>query len=179
MNHLEQLVGEWYEYSGYFVRRNILVGKRVKGGYDCELDVVAFHPASGHLVQIEPSLDAHSWEKRAARFKKKFAAGRKYIPALFSGVTVPDTIDQIALFVFASNAHVKELAGGRVATAAEFYSDIIRGLRGKKVAKEAVPEQFPLLRTMQYCLEYERQLFHESDVAGETQPFLMRNTTTL
>ena len=26
-NYLEQLVAEWYEYQGYFVRRNVLVGK--------------------------------------------------------------------------------------------------------------------------------------------------------
>ena len=39
MNYLEQIVGEWYEYSGYFVRRNILVGKRSKGGYEGELDI--------------------------------------------------------------------------------------------------------------------------------------------
>ena len=27
-NFLEQLVTEWYEYRGYFVRRNVPVGKR-------------------------------------------------------------------------------------------------------------------------------------------------------
>ena len=43
-NHLESLVAEWYEFRGYFVRRNVPVGKRPKGGYDCELDIVAFHP---------------------------------------------------------------------------------------------------------------------------------------
>ena len=39
-NHLEQLIAEWYEFQGYFVRRNVLVGKRSKGGYECELDVI-------------------------------------------------------------------------------------------------------------------------------------------
>ena len=43
-NYLEQLVAEWLEYQGYFVRRNVLVGKRAAGGYECELDVVAFNP---------------------------------------------------------------------------------------------------------------------------------------
>ena len=38
-NHLESLVAEWYEFRGYFVRRNIRVGKRSKGGYECELCV--------------------------------------------------------------------------------------------------------------------------------------------
>ena len=61
MNHLEQIVGEWYEYSGYFVRRNVLVGKRSKGGYEGELDIVAFNPQTDHLVHIEPSLDADAW----------------------------------------------------------------------------------------------------------------------
>ena len=25
-NHLEQMIAEWYEYQGYFVRRNVFVG---------------------------------------------------------------------------------------------------------------------------------------------------------
>ncbi len=36
-NFLEQLVAEWYEHQGYFVRRNVQVGKRTKGGYEGEL----------------------------------------------------------------------------------------------------------------------------------------------
>jgi hypothetical protein len=39
-NHLEALVAEWYEVRGYFVRRNVQVGKRPKGGYECEFDIV-------------------------------------------------------------------------------------------------------------------------------------------
>ena len=154
MNHLEQIVGEWYEYSGYFVRRNVLVGKRAKGGYEGELDVVAFHPATKHLVHIEPSLDADTWKRREERFARKFRLGRKYIPEMFSGVGIPVEIDQIALFVFASNANVKSVGGGTVATAAtaaEFYASVVDGLRGKKVAKGAVPEQFGLLLTVKHC----------------------------
>ncbi len=63
-NHLEQLVAEWYEFQGYFVRKNINVGKRLRGGYECELDIVAFHPKTKKLVQVETSMDADSWDKR-------------------------------------------------------------------------------------------------------------------
>lgn len=69
-NYLEQLVAEWYEYHGYFIRQNVLVGKRPKGGYEGELDIVAFHPESKHLAHIEPTMDAHSWAKREERFEK-------------------------------------------------------------------------------------------------------------
>jgi hypothetical protein len=54
-NHLEDLAAEWYQFQGFFVRRNVQVGKRLRGGYDCELDVVAFHPAERRLIHIEPS----------------------------------------------------------------------------------------------------------------------------
>src|SRR5258708_1364839 len=96
-NYLEQLVGEWYEFKGYFVRRSIRVGRRPAGGHEGELDVVAFHPTKRHLVHIEPSVDAHSWDKREERYAKKFAAGRKYIPEIFKGFDLPTDIEQIAL----------------------------------------------------------------------------------
>lgn len=154
MNHLEQLVSEWYEYRGYFVRRNVQVGKRLKGGYECELDIVAFHPEHQHLIHIEPSMDAHTWAKRESRFTKKFGAGRKYIPTLFKGIVLPSKIEQIALLGFASNANNKTLAGGRVMTASELFAEIVTGISSKRVAKAAVPEQYPLLRTIQFACEH-------------------------
>jgi hypothetical protein len=76
INFLEQLAAEWYEFRGYFVRRNVRVGPRPNGGHECELDVVAFHPKKRHLVQIEPSMDADSWAQREQRYAKKFTAGK-------------------------------------------------------------------------------------------------------
>ncbi len=75
-NFLEQLTAEWYEFRGYFVRRNIHVGPRERCGWECELDVVAFDPKRKHLIQIEPSMDADPWETRERRFRKKFEAGQ-------------------------------------------------------------------------------------------------------
>ena len=154
MNHLEQLVAEWYEYRGYFVRRNIQVGKRDKGGYDCELDVVAFHPEKQHLVHVEPSMDADAWATREARFAKKFSAGLSHIPALFKGIVLPSKIEQIALLGFASIANVKLLAGARIMTTAELFAEIVAGISGKRVASAAIPEQYPLLRTIQFACEH-------------------------
>lgn len=161
VNHLEQLVGEWFEYNGYFVRRNVLVGRRPNGGYDCELDVVAFNPRTRHLVHAEPSLDADSWAKRERRFQHKFKTGRDHIPELLHGYDVPIEIDQIALFLFGSKANHNSIGGGRLVLVSELYQEITLGLRGKSVKSNAVPEQFPLLRTIQQSLEYESLLFVE------------------
>lgn len=99
-------------------------------------------------------MDAHSWAKREERYAKKFEAGRKYIPNLFKGIALPSNIEQIALLGFASNANVKTIAGARIMTTSELFVEIVADLSGKKVAKAAVPEQYPLLRTIQFACEH-------------------------
>jgi hypothetical protein len=53
MNFLEQLTSEWYAYRGYFVRTNVKFGRRPAGGYEGEMDVVAFDPLKKVLVHVK------------------------------------------------------------------------------------------------------------------------------
>ena len=72
---------------------------------------------------------------------------------------------------------MKELGGGRVATTAELLAEIVDGLKGKRVANAAVPEQFPLLRTIQLCCENARSVFGDgtsNDVLQRTCRFAAR-----
>jgi len=158
-NFLEQLVAEWYEYRGYFVRRNIAVGKRTKGGYECELDIVALDPVRRHLVHIEPSMDAESWEKRERRFKTKFDAGRKYIPGLFPGFDLPNEIEQIAILALASKTNHPTLGGAKVLIVSDLLREIMEDLSEKKLASSTVPEHHALLRTLQFVVEYRKKVF--------------------
>jgi hypothetical protein len=154
MNHLESLVAEWYQFQGYFVRRNVLVGKRAKGGYECELDVVAFNPELQKIVHIETSLDTNTWKKRQRRFSKKFKAGKKYIPGLFKGITLPKSIEQVALLRQGGRKRAgKNLGGGKIKLIEDFMDEIRQGTN-RPVGKEAISEGFPLLRTLQYASEY-------------------------
>ena len=125
-NYLEQLIAEWYEYKGYFIRQNVWVGRRARGGYECELDIVAFHPGNNRLVQIEPSMDASSWKERERRYEKKFEAGRKYIPELFQGLRIPTEIEQIAVLVFASKQNHETLAGGKIVLSVSYSQKYLR-----------------------------------------------------
>ena len=161
LNHLEQIVAEWLEYQGYFVRRNVKVGKRKEGGYECELDIVALHPQKIKLVQYEPSTDAHSWDKREGRYKKKFEAGKKHIPSLFSGLSVPENLEQFAVFVFGSDVNHKVVGGGKGLMIADLLKEIVDDLKTKKISKDFVPEQYPLLRVPQLACEYHHTLFTE------------------
>jgi len=157
-NYLEQLVAEWYEFRGYFVRRNIMVAPRSNGGFESELDVVAYHPKEKLLVHIEPSMDAHSWEVRERRYAKKFELGRKHIPTLFTGIDLPQNIRQIALLGFASKANHTHLGGGEIMLVNELLLEILSEIKDKRIASEAIPEHLSILRTLQFVSEYRKDI---------------------
>lgn len=152
-NHLEQLTAEWLEHRGYFVRQSVLVGPRPKGGYEGELDIVALNPTTGHLIHIECSLDAASWEQRERKFTAKFERGQRFVPSLFKGLEIPNQLDQVALLLFAGGVRT-EVGGGRVVRVADFISEITSHLAKYHPAKSAVPSGLPLLRTLQLAAHF-------------------------
>jgi hypothetical protein len=155
-NHLEDLVAEWLEYNGYFVRKSVLVGKRDKGGFEGELDVVAVHPQTKHLLHVECSLDAHTWDKREERFNGKFERGRKYIGSLFEGFDLDAEPDQVALLMMGGGGRT-HVGGARIVWVPDFVGEIMTALAIKSPLKNAVPTTLPLLRTMQLAAQPPRR----------------------
>ena len=145
-NHLEQLVAEWLEFKGYFVRRNVKVGKLSHGGHEGELDIVAYHPLDNHLMQIEPSIDAHTWEKREERFRKKFDSGRKYITSeILPWLPHNKRFEQWAVLCKSDRNH-QEVGGGKVVPIRKLYRMIASDIMAVgDPARNVIPEQFPLL----------------------------------
>lgn len=148
MDYLEHLTREWYEYQGYFVRQALWVGLGPDGSYECELDVVAFHPLHRHVVQVEPSFDLLPREEHEAHFRTKFDAGKKYLHRLF-GVSARLHIEQIALIATPAAQPHGTVGGGRVLHLAEFIADIVQRFEELGPAGEPVSDQWPLMRTLQ------------------------------
>lgn len=157
MSHLESLIGEYLEWQGFLIKRNIKVGRLGHGGWEMELDIVGYDPHSGALVQYEPSIDSLSWEAREARYKKKFEAGRKYVfTEIFSWLPKSTHLKQIAVFI----AHPQgrdTIAGGKLISVDELMAEIRAQViaRGPMI-RNAISEHYPLLRTIQmshagYC----------------------------
>lgn len=160
MSHLETLIAEYLDIRDFVVRKNLKVGRLGHGGWQMELDVVGYSPKEGVIEHYEPSVDAHNWETREARYIKKFENGRKYIlEEVFPWVPKNTTIRQFAVFPSRSKDR-KELAGGLVMSIDELMAEIRNfvKLRGP-MCKNAIPEQYPLLRTLQLdCSGYVRRI---------------------
>jgi hypothetical protein len=150
MSHLEQLLAEYHEWLGRVVKCNVKVGKRARGGYEMELDIVAYDPQATRIIHVEPSLDALSWAKREARYAKKFEAGRKYIlPELFPWLPAETPIEQRAVLISAADNR-RTLAGAQVCSVDELIAEIKSAVSCKGVAsRAAISEHYPLLRTIQ------------------------------
>lgn len=148
MDYLEKLVREWYEFQGYFVRQALSVGLGPEGSYECELDVVAFHPLHCHVVQVEPSFDLLPFAERESQLRTKFDAGKKYLHRLF-GIAPRLHIEQIALIATPMAPTHRTIGGGRVARLAELVTDIVQRFEELGAAGEPVSDQWPLIRTLQ------------------------------
>jgi hypothetical protein len=155
-NFLESLISEWLQYKGMFVRTNVFVGPREKGGYECELDVVAIDLQEKRILHYEPTMDALSWSEREKRFKRKFDAGKKYIPNLFLDFMKihPDWIEQYAVLGFGSDKNRKKIGGGIIITAKNLFKQILEDIKDKKIESQAISENMPRLRTIQFMLNY-------------------------
>jgi len=152
-NHLEQLIGEWLEFKGYIVRFNVKVGRREgKGGYEGELDVVAYSPEFNKLIHVEASHDADSWSYREYSFEKKLACGRKHIRKIFPWIPKGAKLEQWVV-LWASDINHKTIGGGKVIPIWQLYKNIAEDLNWKESPYgNAIPEQYPLLRTMRMAL---------------------------
>lgn len=156
MNYLEQLAYEWYEYLGYVVIRNRRVGLRDNGGWDGELDVIAYSSSQNKLIHIECSNDALSWNDRKIRYNKKFILGEKHIPTILPNFK--GDIEQIILLGRMEKTSKRILNKAKVITLKDFLEDIISGIQSMFLNdpshKMIIPEQYPLLRTVYYMHKY-------------------------
>jgi hypothetical protein len=155
MNFLEELASEWYEFRGYFVRSNVRARRRKKGGWDRELDVLAYQPSTGGLLHIEVSGDALSWKARKERFlTQKFDLTQKEYEELVD--TEVGAVKKIAIVGFgrSTRADLNWGKGIEVILASRFIRDIAATIRSDYPMTMAIPESYPILRAFQAVLYF-------------------------
>ena len=155
MNFLEQLTAEYYESMGYFIRTNVRFGPRKKGGYDGEMDVIAYHPESSTLLHIETSMDADSWEMRYKKFEKKFNIAGLYYRKIFKFEI--KNIEQMAIVGLSVPKKQPSLWNiVRVNYIPNFIQEITDYLSQYSPLNHAISESYPLLRAMQFAIYFDK-----------------------
>ena len=146
-NHLEELVKEYYEYKGYFVRSNVRVSKREQGGYDGEIDILAYHPSNREMLHIECSMDAGSKKKEEKMAEKKFQQDLDYGKIMPFEINNPKKIYIIGQTK--SQNQINMPKGVEHISLGPFIQKVYNDLPSN-ITKEIVPEVYPLLRTIQF-----------------------------
>jgi len=154
MTHLEQLVTEWLDLRGYFVRCNVRVGRLSHGGHTGEIDIAAFHPPTTHCLHVECSGDANSWKVRESSFERKFAIGREFVEKeVFPWLKDP-RIEQWAV-VWGAGPRRKTVGRAKIVTMNMLYRNIARDIvKLNQKGNRVIPEKYPLLRTIQATMKH-------------------------
>lgn len=156
MNFLEQVVAEWFTFTGYFVRTNIKVNPRASGGYANEIDVLAYQPLTKELIHAEPSWDANSWSERRTRYlEKKFVFSDNQYREMIGGAEI-SRIRKLAITggVRSAKSSLDWGCGIEVVLIPSFIRQITEALATRSPLNDAVPEGFPILRGMQFALHF-------------------------
>jgi len=153
MNFLEQLIAEWYSFQGYFVRTNIKIGKRELGGYEGEMDVLAFDPSKRLLVHLEVSGDADSWKERRDRFRRKFTTAAEHYGTVFDFKL--RQVKKVAVVGFSKPKSPIDFGPDiELILIPDMMVKITKEMGRLRPTAKAVPEGFPLLRAVQFTVWY-------------------------
>lgn len=150
MYFLEQIVAEWYAYNGYFVRTNIKFGKRAKGGYKGEMEVIAYHPIEKKLIHIETSADAEPWLTRKGKFQRIFRDAKDHYDELFKFEI--KKIQKIAIVGVGKPKTPVDFGDEiKIILIPDFFKTITSHISKINPMVSAIPEQYPLLRAIQFA----------------------------
>jgi Holliday junction resolvase-like predicted endonuclease len=152
MNFLERLVADWYGHHGYLVQTNLRFGKRAKGGYEGEIDVLGVNLKERALVHVETSGDADSWRERREKILRKFKNAEKHYVAA-SGATF-DSITRMAVVGVRPSRKPITLDGIEIVSIDELMGRIKDYVRKLNPASEAIPEVHGYLRAVQFAVWY-------------------------
>jgi hypothetical protein len=149
VNTIEQVIAEWYDLKGYFIRRNIIRPSPHRGQSD--LDLVAFHPNTKHMIHIEGSTEVPrgGWTAVKTKMEKKFALDRTYLETLYPNLPVEQ------LFVYYKQVPDEQLYGGiKVLAFPDLLIEIRTYLETHRLEEKKIPEGFPLLRVLHHAAQF-------------------------
>lgn len=156
-NSLEKLAVEWYNYKGFYVKRNVYFGTSQKGGVEGEIDVFAYHPKTKEAIHIEAAVP-ESYKKTGEHHKRKFESAQKYYKAFFN--VDPNSVKRISLILTGSQPKqtsiekIESVASSKFIHIKDLINEIIEEMKNlDENSMNIVKETYPLLRLI-YILSH-------------------------
>lgn len=153
MNYLEQLVSEWYQYQGCFVKTNVRITNGKTKSVRHELDVMAYNYKTNECFHVEATTSTHKSGdgRRIDRFKNANYKG------IFGGINLPKKITKRVIFLHnRSDITIYDKNGICALNMLQFLNEINAVLKEKSIGSDIVPESFPLIRTIQIVLKAQK-----------------------
>jgi len=153
---LDQLAAEWYSYKeGYFVRMNVPLRKRERGGHEGDADVIGLRLKDNKIqvIHIENSQAAQSFEEHLQALKKKFEKAANNYENIVGCKC--DKVFKVGICTCSKKkGDVNKKSDIEVYTTSEFLKMITKELNKIHPGRSGVPETFPMLRAIQFILHY-------------------------
>ena len=97
-------------------------------------------------------MDADSWDRRKQRFTAKFKVGREHISSIFDGFDKLPDPEQVAIIAPAKGAETdRPIGGGKILNLRDLMKTIQTEVKSRRLENAAIPEQFVVLRTLQFA----------------------------
>lgn len=152
MAWLEQLVQEYYDIQGYWVRTNVNYGPGRRGGYSGDADVLAFEPHNRVLVHLEVSMGAEKWEEKKATVTKKFKKAKDHYEAMCPHPFV--RTEKVAITGWSSSPAPITIPGVDIWTLGQFMHKVVELVTNRFRGSKLPPEQYPLLRAVSFTCKF-------------------------
>src|SRR5688500_15764099 len=94
---------------------------------------------------------------------------------MFSGMKTSKKVRQIALVGFGSKKNRTSIGGGEIVLIADLLVEILADLQQRPMHSQAVPEQFGLLRALQFVASFKKHILARLDSNTEV-PILAWST---
>lgn len=160
MTWLEQLVREFYEVQGYWVRTNVRFEPTGHGGYAGEADILAWDSESSVLLHVETTLATTAWSDRSKRIEKQFTKAAQHYEEMFPlprGRII--RVEKVAILRISRNSKgMKQgIPGAKLVPLGEFMCQVADLVTARFRGNRSPPEQYPLLRTIYFLKKAERE----------------------
>jgi len=162
-NFLEELVAQWYEFKGFFIRRNIQFGVGTQGGREGEIDLLAFNPSTKEAIHIETAVPSLSYKEFGESHRKKFEGAEKYYKELLNPNINPNSVKKISI-VHTSSIPRKDsiktfesIAGSKLIHLSVLLDEIITELEKQDPKSHIIEESYSLLRMSQILIHHPKK----------------------